>query len=116
MNTVNMLGLRRELISTFDETLSSVTEALKSEGFGVLTEIDVRDTLKKKLGVDFRRRNDGRPLPRAFDESCTTHSEGTVVCRSAEAKNVGGGTTTRRSEESPGKSARVAPRPSEGSS
>jgi uncharacterized protein (DUF302 family) len=31
-----------------------VTEALKKEGFGILTEIDVRETLKKKLNVDFR--------------------------------------------------------------
>jgi uncharacterized protein (DUF302 family) len=55
MSTVTTLGLRREVSSTFDETLVKVTEALKNEGFGVLTEIDVRDTLKKKLGVDFRR-------------------------------------------------------------
>jgi uncharacterized protein (DUF302 family) len=32
-----------------------VTESLKKEGFGVLTEIDVKDTLKRKLDVDFRR-------------------------------------------------------------
>lgn len=38
----------------FEEALSRVTEALKSEGFGVLTEIDVKAVLKKKLGVDFR--------------------------------------------------------------
>lgn len=55
MRTANTLGLRRELNSNFDESLLNVTEALKSEGFGVLTEIDVRETLKKKLGVEFRR-------------------------------------------------------------
>ncbi|GAA0190663.1 DUF302 domain-containing protein [Fulvivirga kasyanovii] len=38
----------------FDEVIQKVTEALKEEGFGVLTEIDVRDTLKKKIDVDFR--------------------------------------------------------------
>ena len=39
----------------FEETIAAVVEALKSEGFGVLTEIDVQATLKEKLGVDFRR-------------------------------------------------------------
>jgi uncharacterized protein (DUF302 family) len=38
----------------FDEAVARVTEELKREGFGVLTEIDVRETLKKKLDVDFR--------------------------------------------------------------
>jgi uncharacterized protein (DUF302 family) len=40
---------------SFDETLLKVTEELKKEGFGILTEIDVKETLKKKLDVDFRR-------------------------------------------------------------
>ncbi|WP_404384262.1 DUF302 domain-containing protein [Caenispirillum salinarum] len=38
----------------FDAAVSTVTEALKQEGFGVLSEIDVKETLKKKIDVDFR--------------------------------------------------------------
>jgi uncharacterized protein (DUF302 family) len=38
---------------TFDEVILKVTEALKEQGFGVLTEIDLKATLKKKLDVDF---------------------------------------------------------------
>ena len=57
MSTVNQtpIGLKRELSTSFDEALAKAPEALKSEGFGVLTEIDVSATLKKKLDVDFRR-------------------------------------------------------------
>ena len=39
---------------SFDEAVAYVTEQLKTEGFGVLTEIDVKSTLKKKLDADFR--------------------------------------------------------------
>ena len=39
----------------YDATLARLPEALKSEGFGVLTEIDVQSTLRAKLDVDFRR-------------------------------------------------------------
>jgi uncharacterized protein (DUF302 family) len=46
---------RRELNASYDNVLAKLPEVLKSEGFGVLTEIDVTDTLKKKLDVDFRR-------------------------------------------------------------
>ena len=48
-------GIRRELAISYDEALAKVPEALKTEGFGVLTEIDVAATLKAKLDVDFRR-------------------------------------------------------------
>ena len=40
---------------SFDEAIKLVTEELKKEGFGVLTEIDVKEALKKKLNADFRR-------------------------------------------------------------
>jgi uncharacterized protein (DUF302 family) len=39
----------------FDEAIARTTQALKDEGFGIITEIDVKETLKEKLGVDFRR-------------------------------------------------------------
>ncbi len=48
-------GLRKTLTGSFDEVRTRITEALKTEGFGVLTEIDVKNTLNQKLGVDFRR-------------------------------------------------------------
>jgi len=48
-------GLRIDLPIPFDEALARATEALRQQGFGVLTSIDVQQTLKKKLGRDFRR-------------------------------------------------------------
>lgn len=48
-------GFERRLVDTpFEQAVEKVTAALKSEGFGVLTEIDVMATLRKKLDVDFR--------------------------------------------------------------
>lgn len=49
------IGLKKALQMSFDEALAKVPEALKTEGFGVLTEIDVQHTLKQKIGADFRR-------------------------------------------------------------
>lgn len=39
----------------FDEVVELTTVELKKEGFGILTEIDIKETLKKKLDVDFRK-------------------------------------------------------------
>jgi len=39
----------------FEQVMSKVTDALKKEGFGILSQIDVQQTLKKKLDVDFRK-------------------------------------------------------------
>ena len=49
------IGIRRNLKARYDDVLAKVPEALKAEGFGVLTRIDVKGTLKEKIGVDFRR-------------------------------------------------------------
>ena len=46
--------IAKTISGKFDDVISRVTEALKAEGFGVLTEIDVAATLKKKIDVDFR--------------------------------------------------------------
>ncbi|GAB4531913.1 MAG: DUF302 domain-containing protein [Pleurocapsa sp.] len=43
------------LDTSFEEAIERVTQALKQEGMGVLTEIDVQATLKKKIDVDFRK-------------------------------------------------------------
>ena len=47
--------IARTISGGFDKTVERVVEALKQEGFGVLTEIDVASTMKQKLGVDFRK-------------------------------------------------------------
>ena len=43
------------LNTSYEDAISRITNALREEGFGVLTEIDVKATLKKKLNVDFRK-------------------------------------------------------------
>jgi uncharacterized protein (DUF302 family) len=43
----------KTITGTFENAVQKVTEALKTEGFGILTEIDIKATLKKKLDIDF---------------------------------------------------------------
>ena len=48
-------ALKVQLDVPYEEAVEKATAALKQEGFGVLTEIDVKDTLKKKLDAEFRK-------------------------------------------------------------
>jgi uncharacterized protein (DUF302 family) len=50
----DQIGFEVKMEKSYEEAIVLVTEALKAEGFGVLTEIDVKATLKKKLDADFR--------------------------------------------------------------
>jgi uncharacterized protein (DUF302 family) len=54
MELTQTLGFKLHLQTDLDTALALVTAALKAEGFGVLTRIDVRETLQQKLGVEFR--------------------------------------------------------------
>ena len=48
-------GFSKTVDLSFEDTINKVTEELKEEGFGVLTTIDVKDTLKNKINVDFKK-------------------------------------------------------------
>jgi uncharacterized protein (DUF302 family) len=52
-STENQLGIYVHLQVDYETALTRTIEALKAEGFGVLTEIDVKETLKKKLNVEY---------------------------------------------------------------
>src|SRR4030042_3112710 len=55
MEKVKEYAFTTVLNTSYEDAISKITDALKEEGFGILTEIDVKATLKKKLGVDFRK-------------------------------------------------------------
>jgi uncharacterized protein (DUF302 family) len=46
--------IAKTVAGRFDDVIQKVTDALKAEGFGILTDIDVRETLKKKIGAEWR--------------------------------------------------------------
>ena len=48
-------GFSKSVDLSFEQTIEKVTEELKKEGFGVLTSIDVKETLKEKINVDFKK-------------------------------------------------------------
>ena len=53
--TITDYAFRTKLNLPYEEAVEKVSAALKEEGFGILTEIDVQETLKKKLDVNFRK-------------------------------------------------------------
>ena len=55
MKNVEKYAFNTVLDTSYEDAISKVTEALKEEGFGVLTEIDVKATLKEKLDKNFRK-------------------------------------------------------------
>ena len=90
------LGMPTRTTLTFDQALVRVPEALKAEGFGVLTEVDVTSTFKAKLGVDFRRyRILGACNPTLAHQALSTHlGAGTMMPCSVAVYEDDDGTAT----------------------
>ena len=79
----------------FDDAVRRTTEALKQEGFGIITEIDVKDTLKKKIDVDFRSyRILGACNPALAHEALQIEDKiGTMLPCNVVVQDAGGGKT-----------------------
>ena len=92
------IGIVRETKLSYDEVLAKIPELLKEEGFGILTRIDVKATMKEKLGVDFRRYQIlGACNPTYAHQALTIEPAVGVLlpCNVAVYENDGGGTTVR---------------------
>jgi uncharacterized protein (DUF302 family) len=79
----------------FDEAVQRTTEALKREGFGIITEIDVKKTLKDKIGADFRSYHIlGACNPKLAHEALQLEDKiGTMLPCNVVVQDVGGGKT-----------------------
>jgi uncharacterized protein (DUF302 family) len=79
----------------FDEAVRRATEALKQQGFGLITEIDVKQTLKAKIGVDFRNyRILGACNPKLAHEALQLEDKiGTMLPCNLVVQEVGAGKT-----------------------
>ncbi len=79
----------------FDEAVKRTTEALKAEGFGIISEIDVKKTLKEKIGADFRNyRILGACNPKLAHEALQLEDKvGTMLPCNVVVQEVDGGKT-----------------------
>jgi uncharacterized protein (DUF302 family) len=85
----------KTLTAEFNNTVQRAIEALKGEGFGIITEIDVKDTFKKKINVDFRSyRILGACNPSLAHEALQIEDKvGTMLPCNVVVQDVGGGRT-----------------------
>jgi len=85
----------KTLPAGFDQAVQQTTEALKREGFGIITEIDVKKTLKDKIGADFRNyRILGACNPKLAHEALQLEDKiGTMLPCNVVVQDVGGGRT-----------------------
>lgn len=83
----------KQLACGFDEAIERTTEALQRAGFGIITEIDVTSTLKKKIGADFRNyRILGACNPMIAHEALKIEDKiGTMLPCNVIVQDVGGG-------------------------
>ncbi len=85
----------KTLTAGFDDAVRRTTEALKAEGFGLITEIDVKETMKKKINVDFRSyRILGACNPALAHEALQIEDKiGTMLPCNVVVQDIGGGKT-----------------------
>jgi uncharacterized protein (DUF302 family) len=85
----------KTLPAGFDEAVKRTTEALKREGFGIITEIDVKKTMKEKIGADFRNyRILGACNPKLAHEALQLEDKvGTMLPCNVVVQDAGGGKT-----------------------
>jgi uncharacterized protein (DUF302 family) len=85
----------KTLPAGFDETVKRTTEALKREGFGIITEIDVKKTMKEKIGAEFRDyRILGACNPKLAHEALQIEDKvGTMLPCNVVVQDAGGGKT-----------------------
>ena len=83
----------KTLADTFDHAIQRTTEALKLEGFGIITEIDVTNTFKQKLGIDFRNyRILGACNPKLAHEALAVEDKvGTMLPCNVVVQDIGNG-------------------------